>query len=368
MQRRAPSGLPAAWPGAPGFTGLLRMRGGSGTSAAGAQEAGTAPRDADGAACGTTHDGRQQVFVMGGFIFGPDEVALTDVVESYYAGSWRLAPSLPVATCGSRAETLQGSMYMMGGQDFRFLGQARANTSSPVNPADCVWPTLDTVTRLDASRGQWLPAPAMFRRRTCFGSAAIGGRIYVAGGFDGEELVRVVESFDPREPMWCRHPDLPRPRSAMAMSAVHAGGGSFLVACGGVSIPGGPSDAVDIFDIRKGAWIEGPPLLGSRSGAATATVDNKVYIVGGVGDRGPLAGVDVFDIRTLQWERDLSDSMSRPRTSLAAVTYRGKVMAIGGYDEEGNPVDTVEVYDPGQGWSSQKSLSFARGMFAAAVL
>ena len=64
---------------------------------------------------------------------------------------------------------------------------------------ECVWPTLDTVWRLDAASGQWRFSPSMLFRRTCFGSACIGGRIYVVGGFDGEGFVSAVESFDPRE-------------------------------------------------------------------------------------------------------------------------------------------------------------------------
>ena len=310
---------------------------------------------------------KQRLLVMGGFSPGSQRVAITDVVESYGEGSWRREPSLPVATCGSRAETLQGSIYMMGGQDIRFWGEVESNVSAPMEPEQCVWPTLDTVTRLDTARGQWLPGPAMSHRRTCFGSTSVGGRIYVAGGFDGEDFVRVVESFDPREPKWFSHPSLPRPRSAMAMSAVQAGGGSFLVACGGVNGPGVLSDEVDIFDIRKGAWVEGPPLLAARSGAAAATLDSKVYIIGGAGESSVLAGVEVFDIRTLLWERDLSAAMSLPRTSMAAVTFRGKLMALGGFDGRGQPLDTVEIYDPEEGWRREKSLSFPRGMMAAAT-
>ena len=151
------------------------------------------------------------------------------------------------------------------------------------------------------------------------------------------------------------------------MTAVLAGGASFLVACGGIRLPGGISDEVDIFDTRKGAWVSGPSMLGGRSGAAAASIDFKVYQMGGVSTSGALGGVDVFDLRTLTWERDLSDAMKQPRTSLAAVACGDKVVAIGGYDDRGLPVDTVELYGPSVGWSEGRSLSFARGMLAAAL-
>jgi len=344
-----------------GMPAGLRLRGG------GVQGSGPMAVDSGGVA-GSGSGPR--VFTMGGFVIGFGHSMLTDVVESYSPdkGGWRKEPGLPVATSGNQAEMLHGSIYMMGGQDSRFLEPILANSSQTVEAADCVWPTLDSVWRLDAASRQWLPAPAMFHRRTCFASATVDGRIYVAGGFNGAIFVAGVECFDPRESKWRRLPDLPRPRSAMAMSSVQAGGGSFLVACGGVTLPdGGISDAVDIFDVRKGAWVEGPPLLGGRSGAATASIGHKLYIMGGVGPDGALGGVDIFDIRTLKWERDLSDAMSQPRTSLSAVACGETIVAMGGYDGQGLPVDTVEIYHPSRGWSTGKSLSFARGMMAATL-
>ena len=314
-----------------------------------------------------------RIFVLGGFVMGFGHSLVTDVVESYYLdrGGWRKEPALPVPLSGSRAETVQGSIYMMAGQDSRFLGKTLTDPSEPESPEEFVWPTLSTVLRLDASRGQWCPMPSMVHPRTCFGSAVVGGRIYVAGGFDGEKFVSGVECFDPRAPKWQLLPEFPHPRSAVAMSAVEAGGGGYLVACGGMKIPGGISDVVDIFDVRKGAWVSGPALLGGRSGAAAASVRNKLYIMGGVSANGPLAGVDVFDIRTLSWERDLSDAMDQPRTSLAAVASGDTIVAMGGYDGDGLPVDTVEIYSPGDGegggWRKGRSLSFARGMLAAAL-
>jgi hypothetical protein len=46
-------------------------------------------------------------------------------------------------------------------------------------------------------------------RRTCFGSAVADGRIFVAGGFDGEDFVHGVESYDPREPRSALPPPSP---------------------------------------------------------------------------------------------------------------------------------------------------------------
>jgi hypothetical protein len=313
-----------------------------------------------------------RIVVAGGYVAGVGHEMVTDVVESYHTdkGGWRKEPKLPVVTSGHRVEAVHQNVYVLGGQDSRFLEDGRVGGNmieSTTDDHDKGWPTLDTVWRLDAARGQWTPAPAMFARRACFGSAVIDGRIYAAGGFDGEDFVPGFESYDPREPSWRRLPAFPRPRSAVAMSAVQAGGGAFLVACGGVALPDGICDAVDIFDIRKGAWVQGPPMLGARSGAATVGIQHRLYVMGGTSPQSVLAGVEVLDMHTLQWQRDVSAAMSTPRTSFAAVEYQKTIVAMGGYDENGCPVDVVEIYDPELGWRDGKRLSFARGMMSAAV-
>jgi len=153
---------------------LLRLRGGgsgttpplgacgvefarAGASAAGLEDGGGVPR----------------VFAAGGFVMGFGHSLVTDVVESYRpgVGGWRKEPALPVGLSGCSAETLSGSIYVMGGQDARFVGDDDASAATatdelgePKTLDTCVWPTLDTVFRLDVPRGQWLPAPPMLYR------------------------------------------------------------------------------------------------------------------------------------------------------------------------------------------------------------
>jgi hypothetical protein len=172
---------------------MLRLRGGAGRSGDGGM-LGRGPMAVDSDAGGgrAVGGGEKRVFVMGGFVIGFGHSMLTDVVESYNLdkGGWRKEPNLPMATSGSCAETMGGNIYMMGGHDERFLSDARTNISAPLTPVDCVWPTLDSVWRLDTGREQWVKGPSMLDRRTCFGSASVDGRIYVGGGFNGEEFVR----------------------------------------------------------------------------------------------------------------------------------------------------------------------------------
>ena len=114
---------------------MLRLRGGAtrGGGLHGMQGSGPMAVDSGRDVGSLVAEGSKEkrVFVMGGFVIGYGHSMLTDVVESYSpdTGGWRKEPSLPADVSGSRAETVGGCIYVMGGQDNRFLGPARANLS-----------------------------------------------------------------------------------------------------------------------------------------------------------------------------------------------------------------------------------------------
>ena len=48
----------------------------------------------------------------------------------------------------------------------------------------------------------WAYGPKMHDRRFTTGAAALGGAIYMAGGFDGAQYLATCERLDPRTPSW----------------------------------------------------------------------------------------------------------------------------------------------------------------------
>jgi hypothetical protein len=59
--------------------------------------------------------------------------------------------------------------------------------------------------------------------------------------------------------------------------------------------------------------------------------------------------------------------MASRRGALATAASHGKLVAIGGVDENGNVLRTTEIFTPGVGWSPAPSLSIPREHLAAAV-
>ena len=76
-----------------------------------------------------------------------------------------------------------------------------------------------------------------------------------------------------------------------------------------------------------------------------ASVDNKIYVTGGGdGDVQSLSRVDCYNLDTNTWSQMASMNIARMGHSL--VNLCGRLHAIGGVDENGNVVDSSEVYDP----------------------
>ena len=49
----------------------------------------------------------------------------------------------------------------------------------------------------DPQKGLWSSGPSMLTKRCRLGAAALHGKLYVCGGYDGSVFLRTVEAFDP---------------------------------------------------------------------------------------------------------------------------------------------------------------------------
>jgi hypothetical protein len=122
----------------------------------------------------------------------------------------------------------------------------------------------------------------------------------------------------------------------------------------------------------------------ARFSLAAATVNDRLYAIGGVDGAcpspgpscpfGPLGTVEVFDpMVTLIAQFDQAwtprQSMATPRSGLATAVVNDRIYAIGGHTSGGSPVASMESYDPSSNtWSARAPMSSARANMAAAVI
>ena len=205
--------------------------------------------------------------------------------------------------------------------------------------------------------------------RTEVASAVLDGRIVVAGGLtaDGGASDR-VDVYDVGTNSWQPGPPLPLGLHHSGMAAL---GDRVWVAGGYTNGPGqdwvAQSRVVSLGPGER-AWREEPALGGSRGGLALAGTTGRLVAVGGTDNLGRfLTRTEVLTPGQRDWAA--GPDMLEPRDHLAATASGGRVYAIAGRlgSLESNWA-TVESWDPagGGGWRAEPRLQDTRGGTSAA--
>lgn len=121
------------------------------------------------------------------------------------------------------------------------------------------------------------------------------------------------------------------------------------------SIGGGSGTGTEnkawVYDPDADAWSELPELPSSRAKPGVAAVGGKIYVTGGWGaDGNPVATVDVFDPASETWS--VLDGATSPAPAAAAGTAvaGGKIYLVGGCTDSGcTATDEMVVFDPQAG-------------------
>ncbi len=198
----------------------------------------------------------------------------------------------------------------------------------------------------DSARGLapadgWTFAPAMTHRRSYTASAESGGKIYVASGMVGQTgtPLDLFERFDPLRQTWAPLPSLPAAFSAGAAASLD----------GRIYVLGGNSKEatgrqVYTYDIQQRRWAGTTPLPAPRTNHASVSLGGKLYVLGGLDPVHPTSSVFVYEPRTRRWSR--TTPLPRALHALGAVAFRGEIWALGGRGPSGIPSRQVWVYDP----------------------
>ncbi|RMH40938.1 MAG: kelch repeat-containing protein [Deltaproteobacteria bacterium] len=202
------------------------------------------------------------------------------------------------------------------------------------------------------------------------GVVAAGGRVYALGGFDASlQLSDAVRVYDPATDTWSRAAPLPRPVHHANVAAV--GGRVYVV--GAMVLDGFDFVAIgDVwaYDPAADAWTPRTPMPAGteRGAAATAAVDGRIYVAGGLRGGQAVADVSAYDPDADTWDTDLPP-LPAPRDHLVGAAVDGVLYAIGGRNGAIDAVsDRVDAYAPGGGWTPRAPLPTARGGCAAATV
>jgi len=208
----------------------------------------------------------------------------------------------------------------------------------------------DLVQVYDPESNGWFPRSSKPTAVSNVGGVVLGDKVYVPGGYTAEGRVTdALEIYVPDDDLWLTGNPLPRPLCGYAIAAVE--GKMFLF--------GGWDgaryvDSVYVYDPATDRWMSGTPMSQPRGFAAAAALNGVIYLAGGYDGRREYALLEVYDpAREGQGDGPWSQraAMAAPRGGLALVATGSALYAIGGGWTQ--PVDFNERYDPNADtWSS----------------
>ena len=261
-----------------------------------------------------------------------------------YAASWSEGAPIESARIAVRATVSGNQIYAGGG----------ATLSGP----------SDVFEAYDPRSNHWLPLESMPEGKDLFGMAAIGNRIYVAGGLSSlsdSKPSATVYAYDTAQGRWTRVASMPATRSGLTLSAVSGS----LYAIGGT---GSGSERVVRYDPSVDKWQAfGAAMPAPRSGHAAAVLGNKVYIVGGRGVGGEAySRVDIFDAATGQWSS--APSLPMAITGCTADFLDDELHVAGGLATAQKRTLRDHYVLVASGWTKRDSMLTARQGLASAAM
>jgi N-acetylneuraminic acid mutarotase len=206
-------------------------------------------------------------------------------------------------------------------EQFRSILNFLRNPSKPPTPRDC-------------TESELLAAEANFYGIHFFPFPLV----FAIGGHNGIEHLRAVEVLDAVNETWrsCR---------SMATERVYFGGASLnsrLFVFGGQNLEYKALCETEVYDCLRDEWLLGPELNIARRNCASASLDGRVYAIGGFDGTGLLSSVEAYDPRMKNWAEIAP--LGTARSSASAAGVGGKIFVLGG--SCGQRLNTVEVFEP----------------------
>ena len=187
-------------------------------------------------------------------------------------------------------------------------------------------------------------------------------KLYIVGGYDGSGALATFYRYDSMANVWEAMAPMSTARDNSAAATVDGK----LYVMGGYDDDGDALSSVERYDPAKNAWEAVAPMSTARDNSAAAAVDGKLYVMGGYDDSDALSSVERYDPAKNAWEAVAP--MSTARIDSAAAVVDGKLYVMGGR-AAGNALSSVERYDPAKNaWEAVAPMSMARNGSAAAVV
>jgi N-acetylneuraminic acid mutarotase len=265
---------------------------------------------------------------------------------------------MPIARGGLGVAVVDGKIYAIGG----IIGNLTVNNNEQYDPVI----------------NQWTVKAPMPTARTGFAIAVYNHKIYVIGGKVGGGFVGNNEVYDPSTNTWETRASMPTPRSdfsaCVVVDKIYLIGGQKYSSndpfFAGTSVN-------EVYDPANDSWSAKAPVPMAVYGYASATLNNKIYIVGG--SMSPASQQNGALIVATQVYNPQTDNWSSAANLPIATTYGAgaatedylapsRLYLVGGYSNNVYS-DKTQVYNPvNDSWSAGVSMSAPRAYLGLIVV
>lgn len=196
--------------------------------------------------------------------------------------------------------------------------------------------TSSVIEMFDPLTNTWADMTPMKQQRIYFKSEVVNGKIYVFGGIIGAPIDRqytsIVEEYDPATNVWTEKASMTMEKAFMETKVIN----NKIYVMGGVGKTGS-SDKTELYDPETDTWTTMTPMLTPRSEFESVVINNSIYVIGG---DTTYSSTEVYDPATDTWTAKASASKVWAPAKCEVIS--NKIYIIGGGDNS----DTTQVYTP----------------------
>lgn len=231
---------------------------------------------------------------------------------------------------------------------------------------DSGWRGLKLSEFYDPRTDAWAAGPNLPFSLSLAGACTIGSNAYLV---EGAAHLPTVLTYDRRskKECWERVPRLLIARVNMAV--VGLPWGMYVVGGrAGTGLAGTALCSSEVYLPLERRWQEIAPMVSPRASLGAASLDSKVYALGGQSDRVTHASMECFEVGRNAWVK-CHGEMKIARKYFSACASNGRILAAGGVTATRQRLTLLEAWDPREGkWQELPPLPFARSSFGMAAV
>lgn len=186
--------------------------------------------------------------------------------------------------------------------------------------------------------GEWIALEPLHHARAAGAAAVVKGKIVVAGGQDGDGLVRPTEVYDAATGKWTEGADIPTPREHLAAGAYD--GYAYFV--GGRDLtPDKNVAALERYDPDTDTWESMSPMPTARGSIGATRIGGRLAVVGGETSDDVLGKTELYDFVSDTWEP--GPRLLTPRHGPGAAARGSSLYVIGGAERTSHTASSAKV-------------------------